>query len=76
MQGMDEDQVREFEEEIGMRANPVKDAREALLAYQEAQGITFENPDAPVAPDAKSVAMAEDEELGGNYLGGPQRGRR
>jgi hypothetical protein len=71
---MNEDQVREFEEEIGMRFNPEKQAREALRAYQEAQGMVFDNPDAPVAPDAKSVALAEDEEIGGTWLGGPRRG--
>lgn len=74
MQGMNENQVQEFEEEIGMLPNPEKDAREALRAYQESAGMVIENPDAPVAPDAKSVAAAEDEEIKGGYMGGPRRG--
>lgn len=75
MQKMDEDQVQEFEEDIGMRVNPEKEAQAALRAYQEAAGIVIENPDAPVAPDAKWIAQADDEEMGG-YMGGPRRGRR
>lgn len=74
MTGMDEDQAQAFEEEIGMRADPVRDAKEALRAYQESVGMVIEDPDAPVAPDAKSIAMAEDEEIGGTWLGGPKRG--
>lgn len=72
---MDEDQAREFEEEIGMRFNPEKEAQEALRAYQEAQGIVIENPDQPVAPDAKAQAMAEDEELNrmGMWMGQKKR---
>ena len=77
MQGMDEDKAREFEEEIGMVADPVKDAKEALRAHQERSGIIIENPDAPVAPDAKSVAAMQDEEIKESYMGDPRaRGRR
>lgn len=73
MAGMDEEAAQAFEEEIGMRPDPVKDARAALRAYQEAQGMVFENPDAPVAPDEKWLAMQEDQELGGTWMGGPRR---
>ena len=52
-----------------MTVSPEEEARKALRAHQEAAGITFEDPDAPVAPDAKSIAMAEDEEIDGRYLG-------
>jgi hypothetical protein len=76
MQGMDEDKAQEFEEEIGMQADPQKEAQEALRAHQEAMGIIIENPDAPVAPDAKSIAMAEDEEIKGGFMGDTRRGRR
>lgn len=69
MQGMDEDQTEAFEMEIGMIPDPNKDAKEALRAYQEAAGVVIENPDAPVAPDAKSVAAAEDEEISGTWMG-------
>lgn len=72
---MDENQLREFEEQIGMLPDPKKDALAALKAHQQAMGLTFENPDAPVAPDAKSIAAAEDEEIGGTWMGGPRRGR-
>jgi hypothetical protein len=74
MQGMNADQVQAFEEEIGMQPDPVKEAQAALRAYQQAAGIVVENPDAPVAPDAKSVAAAQDEEVKGSYLGGARRG--
>jgi hypothetical protein len=76
MTGMSEEEAEQFECEIGMRPNPERDAREALRAYQEQQGIVFDNPDAPVAPDAKAMAMAEDEELNATstWMGGPRRG--
>ena len=74
MEGMNAEEAEQFESEIGMRPNPEADALAALRAYQEAQGIVFEDPDAPVAPDAKSIAMAEDEEIGGTWMGGPKRG--
>lgn len=74
MQGMDQEQAESFEEEIGMRYDPVSGAKEALRAYQEAQGLVFDNPDAPVGPDAKSMATAADEEVPGTWMGGPKRG--
>lgn len=77
MQGMSTEEAQDFESEIGMRPNPERDAREALRAYQEAAGMVIENPDAPVAPDAKGIAMAEDEELdraGGSYMNQRRRG--
>lgn len=74
MAPMNEEEAEAFEEEIGMRPDPVKDAREALRAYQESIGLVIENPDQVIPPDAKSVAMAEDEEMGGTWLGGPKRG--
>jgi hypothetical protein len=74
MYGMSEEDAEQFEARIGMRPDPERDAQEALRAYQEQMGIVIENPDAPVAPDAKSIAMAEDEEMGGTWMGGPRRG--
>jgi hypothetical protein len=74
MVNMNEDEAEAFEEEIGMRRDPVKDAMEALRAYQESAGIVIENPDQVIPPDAKSIAMAEDEEMGGTWMGGPHRG--
>jgi hypothetical protein len=74
MKGMDEEQAEEFEAEIGMRPNPEKDAMEMLRAHQMAAGITFDNPDAPVAPDDKSLAQADDDEELGTWMGGPRRG--
>ena len=46
MDGMDSDQVQKFEEEIGMRLDPEKEALAKLRAYQEAMGIVIENLDA------------------------------
>jgi hypothetical protein len=75
MQGMDEDKAEEFEMEIGMIPDPSKDAREALLAHQRAAGINIEDPDAPVGPDAKSIALAEDEEIKDTFMGNTSRAR-
>jgi len=36
-----------------MVANPDEEALKALRAYQEEMGMTFEDPDAPVASDGK-----------------------
>lgn len=71
-----EEEIEEFEAEIGMRPDPERDAREALRAYQESVGMKIENPDAPVAPDAKGIALAEEEELSrtSTWMGGPRRG--
>lgn len=68
---MDGDEEQKFQEEIGMRFDPEKEALRALKAHQEAMGMVFDDPDAPVAPDAKAVAQAEDEEIDrmGSYMG-------
>lgn len=54
-----------FEEDIGMRTSPERAAMAALRAWQEAQGIAFEDPDAPVAAPLGSV----DEEIPGEWMG-------
>lgn len=63
---MDADQLRVFEEEIGMLPDPGKEAKEALRAYQQAQGMVFENPDAPVAANAADGPDLEMPWLGGS----------
>lgn len=65
---MKEEDLERFEEQIGMRADPNEIAKEALAAYQEAAGQKFENPDAPVGPDAKAIALMTDKQLG-SYMG-------
>jgi len=40
---------------IGMVANPEEEALAALAAHQEAAGITFEDPQALVGPDDKTL---------------------
>jgi hypothetical protein len=62
--GMDEQQLEKFEEDIGMRTSPEANARAALRAWQESQGMTFDNPDAPVAAPLGSV----DEEIPGEWM--------
>lgn len=69
--GMSAGDLREFEEKIGMRADPEKIALAELKAYQEAQGMKFENPDAPVAAPLGS----QDEEVPGSWMG-DARGRQ
>lgn len=56
---MDEQQLEKFEEDIGMRTGAAAVAKAALRAYQESQGMTFDDPDAPVAAPFGS----RDEEL-------------
>lgn len=55
-----------------MTVNPEDVAKAALREYQESVGMTFADPDAPVAPDAKSLAHAADEEVGAPWMGGPR----
>ncbi len=54
-----------FEEDIGMRTSPERAAMAALRAWQEAQGMTFTDPDAPVAAPLGS----RDEEVPGEWMG-------
>jgi hypothetical protein len=64
-----QEDVQRFDEEIGMTVNPDEVAKAALKAHQEAMGMTFENPDAPVPPDAKALAYMEDQEISGGWMG-------
>jgi hypothetical protein len=49
----DEDGLEELDIAIGMISNPEEEALDALRAHQEAMGMKFENPDAPVIGDGK-----------------------
>lgn len=73
-QNMEAAEEEQFQETIGMRHDPEQDAKEALAAYQEQMGMVFEDPDAPVPPDAKALAWMADQEIDGAYMGGPRRG--
>jgi hypothetical protein len=66
---MDDEQLTQFEEKIGMLVNPEEEAKKALKAFQEAQGMVFDDPDALVPPDAKALAWMQDEEIPGNWMG-------
>jgi len=49
-----------------MKDDPAEEALEALRQHQEAMGMTFEDPDAPVsAPDGSGIPswMQRDEEI-------------
>lgn len=72
-QNMSPEEEEKFGEEIGMRHDPVADAKAQLAAYQEAMGITFDDPDKPVPPDAKAVAWMADQEIDGAYMGQERR---
>jgi hypothetical protein len=76
MTGMSEEDAENFEARIGMRTDPEADAQAALRAHQEQMGIVIENPDAPVGPDDKALAMAEAEELDKTspWMGGGRHG--
>ena len=71
--GMDEEQVRRFDEEIGMARNPDEEAKKALRAHQEAAGMEFSDPDAEVG--AYGSCVPPDEEVPGEWMGGPRRAR-
>jgi len=75
--GMDADQLEAFEETIGQRVDPEKEALKALKAFQEAAGMVVENPDAPVSGFRKGAdgnlvpweAEGKDEEIPGSFMG-------
>lgn len=72
---MTAEEEEDFQERIGMRRDPEQWAKEQLAAHQEAVGMTFTDPDAPVAPDAKAQAYMADQEIDGNYMGSGRRGQ-
>jgi hypothetical protein len=65
---MKENDLERFNEEIGMQADPNQLAKEALKAHQDAAGVTFDDPDAPIGPDQKYLAQMSERELG-SYMG-------
>jgi hypothetical protein len=46
---MKEEEHEQFDAEIGQTENPEDVARAELKRYQEVMGMTYENPDTPVA---------------------------
>jgi hypothetical protein len=64
-EGLDERELEALDIEIGMTEDPADEAREALRAHQEAQGMRFENPDGQVEPsqDGLEPWMVTDEEV-------------
>jgi len=62
-----EEAIEQLDAAIGMTEDPAEEARRELRKHQEASGMTFENPDAPVAPpdqDGVESWMTRDEEFG------------
>ena len=49
-EGRSQEEMEELDIALGMAADPDADAKAALHAYQEQMGMTFDDPDAPVAP--------------------------
>jgi hypothetical protein len=48
----DDEQLAELDSRLGMADSPQDEALQALREHQEAAGMTFDSPDAPVAaPD-------------------------
>lgn len=45
-----DEQLEQLDAQIGMIDDPERMALEALQEHQEVMGMTFEDPDAPVAP--------------------------
>lgn len=48
-EGRDDEALEELDAAIGMIDDPASSARAALAEYQQRAGMTFEDPDAPVA---------------------------
>jgi hypothetical protein len=46
-----EDELEELDISIGMLKDPANEAKKMLREYQEAMGMVFEDPDAPVDAD-------------------------
>jgi predicted NUDIX family NTP pyrophosphohydrolase len=64
-EGRNEEEMEQLDIEIGMVTNPEEEALAALRAHQEAAGLTFDAPDAPVtaAGDGTPGWMTRDEEF-------------
>jgi hypothetical protein len=54
--GLDDEERERFEMEIGMAEDPAEAAIAELRAHQEAAGMHFDNPDAPVEADPTTDA--------------------
>jgi hypothetical protein len=67
-EGLAADELEQLDMELGMTEDPAAEAKAALRAHQEALGLEFDDPDAPVegtaGPDDLPRWMTEDEELG------------
>jgi hypothetical protein len=50
-----DEELEQLDISLGMAENPEEAAVIALRAHQEAAGMAFEDPDAPVAPDDKTL---------------------
>lgn len=64
--GLDNQELEALDIEIGMAENPADEAVEALRAHQEARGMRFAEPDAPVTArpgDGLEPWMVTDEEV-------------
>lgn len=63
--GKDDNAVEQLDVAIGMRTDPAEEARQALRQHQEATGMRFEDPDAPVSAegDGTPAWMTTDEEF-------------
>lgn len=64
-EGKDDDALERLDIAIGMAEDPAEEAVQALKAHQEAIGLRFEDPDAPVtAPDDGTPGwMTRDQEF-------------
>ena len=63
-----------FQEEIGQRHDPAKQALDELAAYQESVGMVFDDPDKPVPPDAKAWRGWKTRRLTATYMGAGRNG--
>ena len=66
-EGRGADELDQLDMELGMIEDPAAEAKAALRAHQEALGMQFADPDAPVearAPDGLPPWMTADEEFG------------
>ena len=58
-EGRDEEGLEALDVELGMAEDPAAEAKAALAEYQRRAGMTFEDPDAPVAGQAPDDGLED-----------------
>jgi hypothetical protein len=60
-QGKNDEELEQLDAAIGMVEDPEEEAKRALREHQEAMGMHFDNPNAPVEADPNTLGDFPDE---------------